>query len=77
MAQCEFVEACPFFNDRLQVMPGVSKLLKKQYCQQDFKSCARYRVRGLLGKASVPEDLFPHDQERGDEILAQSEKVAS
>lgn len=60
--QCEKLEKCPFFNDKMANMPAVAGMLKKQYCQNDKESCARYIV-SKAGK-DVPMDLFPQQKER-------------
>lgn len=61
MRECEFINGCPFFNDK---MPGTTALLKQQFCRNNVDGCARYMVRMAIGKEKVPSDLLPAS-ERG------------
>ena len=72
MAECDRLESCLFFNDKLEDVPAASTLLKQQYCQKDFEHCARHRVETKLGSTSVPPDLFPQESARADRIVAGS-----
>lgn len=69
MAECECLEKCPFFNDRMDNMPGMTELYKQSYCLDNYPSCARYRVFNVLGRDKVPPDLFPNDTGKADAIL--------
>ncbi len=69
MADCECLERCPFFNDKMENMPAISNVYKKKYCRADFNNCARYKVFKTLGKAKVPFDLFPNQIDRVDRII--------
>jgi hypothetical protein len=70
MADCELLESCIFFNDRMKNMPGTANILKTQYCRSDNSSCARYLVFRTLGRSKVPADLFPQQKEKADRIIA-------
>jgi hypothetical protein len=50
-------------------MPSTSKAMKNTYCQGNYSSCARHMVFIKLSKDEVPNDLFPHQQERAKEFL--------
>lgn len=69
MAQCELLEGCIFFNDKMKDMPGMSNILKEQYCKSGNSSCARYMVFQALGRPHVPPDLFPQQKERAKSII--------
>ena len=70
MANCKFLEGCPFFNDMLGTMPDMAEKLKDSYCKDSQHSdCARYMVLTRLGRENVPNDLFPHETIRAEEIL--------
>lgn len=69
MANCECLDGCPFFNDKMDNMPGLSNMYKRSYCKGDYASCARFMVFKSLGKAKVPEDMFPNQQDRAKELL--------
>ncbi len=70
MVECDKVSTCLFFNDRVADVPAVAALLKKQYCQGDYESCARFRVEAKLGSTSVPDDLLPEDSATANRIVA-------
>ena len=71
MANCEFLEKCPFFNDKMKGMPSAADMMKKIYCQWDYKNCARYMIFIALGKENLPADLFPGDRVKARSILIQ------
>ena len=74
MADCELLEKCLFFHDKLKKMPIASDTMKKLYCRWNFAKCARYKVAIVLGRKNVPLDLFPGDSHRAEEILVQQNK---
>lgn len=67
MADCENLQACIFFNNRMSDMPLVSEILKAEHCLGDWGPCARYRVK-KAGRP-VPDDLFPDDSARASSLL--------
>lgn len=69
MADCECLAGCPFFFDKMENMPSMADIYKRNYCQGDSANCARHRVFERLGKGGVPSDLYPNDSLRADEIL--------
>lgn len=68
---CEFLEKCLFFNDKLENMPAASDMMKKMYCRWNHTKCARYMVAATLGKSVVPDDMYPGDKRRANEMLIQ------
>jgi hypothetical protein len=70
MSQCEKMEKCQFFNDRMDDMPTASETMKGSYCMADKNGCARYVVS--TSGHSVPPDLFPHMMERAMSILGKA-----
>ena len=66
---CENIAKCIFFNDKMASKPGTATLLKKTYCEGDFKNCARYVVSKKLGREGVPSDLFPNQTERAQQLI--------
>ena len=70
MANCECLEGCPFFNDKMKGGSGVGKIFKKTYCLGDNTQCARHIVFKGLGKEKVPGDLFPYMYDEAKKILA-------
>lgn len=69
MADCECLEGCLFFNDKMEKMPAMSEMYKRNYCKGDFNGCARYMVFKALGKPAVPDSLYPNQKEKALEIL--------
>lgn len=69
MSDCECLERCPFFNDRMANMPAMAHLVKQRYCQGDWARCARHQVFEALGSEHVPSDLFPSQLERVEPII--------
>lgn len=72
MLDCECLENCPFFNDKMANKPASSELMKHQYCHGHFEECARYRIYKSRGSAAVPSDLFPGESSRANQL----EKIA-
>ncbi len=69
MADCELFKGCIFFNDKMPIEKGIGSLYKKNFCQGDNSSCARYMVAEKLSREKVPRDLYPNMQERANEII--------
>jgi len=69
MSDCECLEKCPFFNDKMEKMPSLAHLLKRQYCQGDNSSCARYMVFKAKGRDAVPSTLYPNDKKQAEKLL--------
>jgi hypothetical protein len=70
MPDCEKLPKCAFFNDRMANKPATANMMKKQYCQGDKSTCARYLVCTKKGPEAVPGDLFPNMLDRAKAILA-------
>ena len=73
MKDCEYLEKCLFFNDKLENMPKASDVMKKMYCRWHHAKCARYAIAITLGKSAIPADMFPGDKRRANEMLLQYE----
>jgi len=71
---CENIKGCPFFNDRLDNMPALASMYKKNYCEGEYEKCARYVVCKKLGKEGVPDNLFPNQMDKAMEILEKASK---
>jgi hypothetical protein len=69
MADCEKLEKCPFFNDKMADMPTAASMYKENYCKKDFEKCARLMVAKKLGSEKVPADLFPNQTDRALELI--------
>ena len=67
MAECERLNKCPFFTDRMTSMPNVSEVMKRTYCLGDKTECARYQLASA--GVPIPTDLYPPDTARASEIL--------
>ena len=73
MAECEFINNCPFFEGKLARKEVEIDKLKDEYCRSNSLHCARYIVAIALGKESMPPDLYPHEKEVAYRLLAESE----
>ncbi len=69
MADCQLIETCIFFNDKMANMPDMANLYKQRYCRTDNSNCARFTVFSALGRENVPPDLYPNDISRAREII--------
>jgi hypothetical protein len=76
MAECIHLGTCPFFNDKMSHMPITAGILKKRLCQSDNSKCARFMVFQALGKGNVPFNLFPHQINEAQKLIAEAEKKA-
>lgn len=70
MADCQLIEKCIFFNDKMGDMPSMASIYKKRYCRDDNSGCARFQVFQALGRERVPVDLYPNDTDRAAEVIA-------
>jgi len=66
---CDCIQACPFFNDRMAMKPAMAGVYKQNYCQGAFNECARHLVMKALGKPAVPPDLFPNMAEQANHLI--------
>ena len=76
MADCEFLNDCSLFNDKMadcELLQGMCSMYKKQYCQSDNSKCARYMVAKKLGKEQIPKDLYPQMIDKAKEIIAEGQ----
>lgn len=65
--ECEYLQDCPFFNDRMTNAPTAAAVMKMKYCRNDRSTCARYIVKGA--GQQVPDDLFPYQTNRAKGLL--------
>ncbi len=70
MADCDKISGCLFFGGRMANMPALSDMLRNRYCRGNFMGCARYIVCTANGKAAVPVDLFPNQNDKVAALLA-------
>lgn len=77
MNDCEMLERCIFFNDKMHDYPFAAEQMKKTLCLGDNRACARYMVLNALGKDHVPGDLFPNDVARAEWVIADSNASSS
>ena len=64
MSDCQLIEKCIFFNDKMAHMPSMSEIFKMRYCRGDRTVCARFVVFRELGREHVPSDLYPNEMDR-------------
>jgi hypothetical protein len=70
MANCELIEKCLFFNDKMKDMPGTAEMFKKRYCKEDNSNCARHVVFKALGREKVPPNLFPNHLDEAKKLIS-------
>lgn len=70
MADCELIQGCIFFNDKMKNMPATADILKNKYCKDEFLTCARYKVAKALGREKVPLDLYPQQAEKAGKLIS-------
>jgi hypothetical protein len=66
---CNLLATCKFFKEMLASKPVTAATFQTKYCQTDPEHCARFIVAENLGVDSVPDDLFPNQDNRIDKIL--------
>lgn len=69
MAECAGTRTCPFFNDKMQAMPNIARMMKKHFCEEDFTHCARFMVKQKLGPERVPADLYPNQSDKAERLI--------
>jgi hypothetical protein len=67
MASCDKLGDCPFFSGHVAHMPAVANLLKENFCMDDSELCVRHQL--LSAGKNVPDDLYPNDTERAEELM--------
>lgn len=72
MAQCELIDTCPFFNDKLANKPDEVEDMKETYCKNNNLNCARYMVFNSVGKDNMPENLYPDEKTRAYMFIAEN-----
>jgi hypothetical protein len=75
VADCEKLQKCPFFHDRMDNMPGMADMYKRRYCQGSNFDCARHMVF-REGGLDVPGDLFPNEVERARAMVEGAKQTA-
>ncbi len=69
MPECECLPSCPFFKGEMAIEEELGKTYRSYYCHNGNLVCARYAVFRMLGAASVPSDLYPHQLDRVRDIV--------
>lgn len=70
MGECEFIEKCPFFHDKLAEKPVQIDELKEKYCRNNNLNCARYMIAQAAGKEKMPPDLYPDEKAVAYQVIA-------
>lgn len=77
MPDCEKLNNCPFFNEKMPDTKGLGAMYKKKYCQGDNRDCARYVVFNELGKGNVPITLYPNMLDEAKKLIAEAKLAKS
>ena len=70
MVDCECLNGCPFYNDKMGSKPATAEIYKKKFYLGDRANSARYFVFKALGKPGVPSSLYPKQMGRAKRVLA-------
>jgi hypothetical protein len=70
MANCELIEKCLFFNDKMGNRQSMAEMYKKRYCKGDHSDCARHMVVKAMGREKVPPNLFPNQADEAKRIIS-------
>ncbi len=75
MAECRIAKSCPLYHSQANSQASaVSNWLKTHYCRGNFALCARHTIHEAIGQEYVPADLFPNEQARAQQIVAQADR---
>lgn len=70
MTACDLLEQCMFYKCQITDLATTTRTLKMRYCKGGGNSaCARYIVCKKIGVEKIPENLFPDQLNRLEEIL--------
>ena len=70
MASCEFINTCPFRNEKAVKMPITTQDLVDRYCGGDFTKCTIHKNAMAHGIDNVPGYVSPDDKyELSDTII--------
>ena len=72
--ECDWLESCPFYNDKMKVQDVVGAILKTKYCKENHDQCARYKVAREAGKQFVPDTLFPNMLDVAETIIKEAQQ---
>jgi hypothetical protein len=69
MAQCDWINECPFLYNKQILIEAMREIYKGKYCQADYPNCARFLIFKALGPSKVPLNLFPNQRDRAKKII--------
>ncbi len=69
MAQCDWINECPFLYNKQILIEAMREIYMTRYCNGDYPACARYMVYKTLGGSKVPLNLFPNQRDRAKKIM--------
>ncbi len=61
MAVCELCSSCFFFKEASSEESYRMTELVDKYCNDNFRTCIRFRISMLYGSDSVPTYIYPND----------------
>jgi hypothetical protein len=59
MATCEYSTSCCFLNNVAVNLPTTCIYVREEYCEGNFRLCARFKAAKSVGIDNVPDNLFP------------------
>ncbi len=69
MKTCKFKSSCALYRDMELIMPITLEFIKTEYCEGNYRKCARYIVCKAEGPQYVSRSLFPGDTREASNIL--------
>jgi hypothetical protein len=67
---CRHAGRCSVFTGSLDSVPHLAKRYRTHFCFGEWQECARFAVAEELGISGVPDELLPHQLERGYELIS-------
>ena len=69
MAECEFIDRCPFFRKIITTGGTLDKMYREQFCSGTYEMCARHKIASTLGKENVPVNLYPNMFDQAEALI--------
>lgn len=71
---CEMLQYCPFYHDKMPMDHGIGSIYKKKYCRGSQEICARYQVLQAVGPSYVSSALYPNMLDMAKKIIEDAKR---
>lgn len=76
MAHCPRIDNCAFLKDEMyQQMTRLLERFQELYCQDQFTSCACYKIASALDESFIPPVMLPSQVEWADQIIRENKPL--